>query len=155
MGTGKRKIEIEKITKKTARIVTFSKRKKGLFRKAEELESLTSSRVTSVVFSPSDIPYTYGDVNSVIKKYFSSCNRLETSTSVMNSHHSSYDVSGESSESKSSSTSKGNGLRGWVEDIDVEGCQNLNQLLMLKEQLGGTRKKIVSNDSESFQAFFM
>ncbi|XP_015164376.1 agamous-like MADS-box protein AGL61 [Solanum tuberosum] len=154
MGTGKKKIEIEKITKKTARMATFSKRKKGLFRKAEELESLTSSRVTFVVFSPSDIPYTYGDVNSIIKKHFSSCNRSEISTSVMNSHHSSYDVSGESSESKSSSTPKGNGLRGWVEDIDVEG-QNLNQLLMLKEQLEGTRKKIVSNDSESFQAFFM
>ncbi|XP_015164375.1 agamous-like MADS-box protein AGL61 [Solanum tuberosum] len=155
MGTGKKKIDIEKITKKTARMVAFSKRKRGLFRKAEELESLTSSRVTSVVFSPSDIPHTYGDVNFVIKKHFSSCNRSVTSTSVMNSHHSSYDVSGESSGSKSSSNSKGNGLRGWVEDIDVEGCQNLNQLLMLKEQLEGTRKKIVSNDSESFQAFFM
>ncbi|KAH0731515.1 hypothetical protein KY289_002703 [Solanum tuberosum] len=73
----------------------------------------------------------------------------------MNSHHSSYDVSGESSGSKSSSTPKGNGLRGWVEHIDVEGCQNLNQLLMLKEQLEGTRKKIVANDSESFETLFM
>uniref|UniRef100_M1D9S6 MADS-box transcription factor 47 n=1 Tax=Solanum tuberosum TaxID=4113 RepID=M1D9S6_SOLTU len=107
MGTGKKKIEIEKITKKLARLATFSKRKKGLFRKAEELESLTSSRVTSVVFSPSGIPYTYGDVNSVIKKHFSSCNRSEISTSVMNSHHSSYDVSGESSGSKSSSPQSG------------------------------------------------
>ncbi|KAH0731514.1 hypothetical protein KY289_002702 [Solanum tuberosum] len=94
MGTGKKKIEIEKITKKLARMVTFSKRKKGHFRKAEELESLTSSSVISVVFSPSDIPYTYGDVNSFIIKHFSSCNRSEISTSVMNSPHSSYDVSG-------------------------------------------------------------
>ncbi|KAK6804850.1 hypothetical protein RDI58_002634 [Solanum bulbocastanum] len=155
MGTGKKKIEIEKITKKLARMVTFSKRKKGLFRKAEELESLTSSRVTSIVFSPSGIPYTYGDVNSAIKKHFSSCNRSEMSTSMMNSHQSSYGVFGESSGLKSPSTPKGNGLRGWVEHIDVEGCQNLNELLMLKEQLEGTRKKIVSNDSESFEALFM
>ncbi|XP_015164377.1 MADS-box protein SVP-like [Solanum tuberosum] len=155
MGTGKKKIEIEKITKQTARMVTFSKRRKGLFRKAEELESLSSSRVTSVVFSPLDKPYTYGDVNYVIKRHFSSCIRPKISTPVMNSHHSSSDVSDESSGSKSSSTPNGNGLRSWVEDIDVEGYQNLNQLLMLKEQLEGTRKKIVSKDSESFQAWFM
>ncbi|KAG5626285.1 hypothetical protein H5410_011503 [Solanum commersonii] len=140
MGTGKKKIEIEKITKQTARMVTFSKRRKGLFRKAEELESLSSSRVTS--------PYTYGDVNSVIKRHFSSYIRSEISTPVMNSHHSSSDVSDESSGSKSSSTPNGNGLRSWVEDIDVEAYQNLNQLLMLKEQLEGTRKKIVSKDSD-------
>ncbi|KAH0731517.1 hypothetical protein KY289_002705 [Solanum tuberosum] len=117
MGTGKRKIEIEKITKKMARMVAFSKRKR---------------------------PYTYGDVNFVIKRHFPSCIRTESS-----------DVFGGSSGSKSSSTLKGNGLRGWMEDIDVEGCQNMNQLLMLKEQLEGTTKKIVSKDSESFQAFFV
>ncbi|KAK6804848.1 hypothetical protein RDI58_002632 [Solanum bulbocastanum] len=155
MGTGKKKIEIEKITKQTARMVTFSKRRKGLFRKAEELESLSSSRVISVVFSPLYKPYTYGDVNSVIKRHFSSCIRSEISTPMMNSHHSSSDVSGEFSGSKSSSTLNENGLRSWVEDIDIEGCQNLNQLLMLKEQLEGTRKKIVSKKFESFQALFM
>ncbi|KAK4739137.1 hypothetical protein R3W88_002834 [Solanum pinnatisectum] len=110
MGTGKRKIEIEKITKKMARMVAFSKR----------------------------------NINSIIKRHFPSCIGTKSS-----------DVSGGSSGSKSSSTPKGNGLRGWVEDIDVEGCQNMNQLLMLKEQLEGTRKKIVSKDSESFQAFLV
>ncbi|KAG5626283.1 hypothetical protein H5410_011501 [Solanum commersonii] len=65
------------------------------------------------------------------------------------------DVSGGFSRSKSSSTLKGNGLHRWMEDIDVEGCQNMNQLLMLKEQLEGTTKKIVSKASESFQAFFV
>ncbi|KAK6777322.1 hypothetical protein RDI58_024039 [Solanum bulbocastanum] len=83
MGTGKKKIDIEKITKKSAKIVAFLKRRKGLFRKAEELESLTSYHVTSIIFSPFD-------------------------------------------KLKLSPASKGNGLRGWVEDIDVEGCQNLN-----------------------------
>lgn len=152
MGTRKRRTEIEKLTKQSDRLTTFSKRKKGIFKKAELLESLTSSRVTSVVFSPSGIPYTYGNVNSVIKKHFPSCNRSEISTTVMNSHH---DVSGESSGSKSLSIPKENGLRRWVEDIDVEGCQNVNQLFMLKEQLEGTREKIISSDPESFEALFM
>ncbi|TMW81265.1 hypothetical protein EJD97_010801 [Solanum chilense] len=152
MGTRKRRTEIEKLTKQSDRLTTFSKRKKGIFKKAEELESLTSSRVTSVVFSPSGIPYTYGNVNSVIKKHFPSCNRSEISTTVMNSHH---DVFGEFSGSKSLTIPKENSLRRWVEDIDVEGCQNLNQLLMLKEQLEGTREKIISSDPESFEALFM
>ncbi|XP_059310634.1 MADS-box protein SVP-like [Lycium ferocissimum] len=157
MGTGKKKIEIQKITKETSRMVTFSKRRKGLFKKAKELESMTGSRVASVVFSPTGKPYTCGDVNSAIERHHLGSSCLEPSTSGLHSHHSNSDVvvSGESSGSRSSSTTRGNGLRDWVESIDVERCQNLNQLLMLKEQLEGTREKLSSmEDSESFQAFF-
>ncbi|KAK4713605.1 hypothetical protein R3W88_019512 [Solanum pinnatisectum] len=65
-------------------------------------------------------------------------------------------VSGRSFGLKSSSTPKNNSLRCWVEGIDIEECQNLNKLLMLKEQLKGTRKKIVSiDDSKSFQDLFV
>ncbi|KAM3290459.1 agamous-like MADS-box protein AGL61 [Capsicum chacoense] len=162
MGTGKKKIEIQKITKQTSRMATFSKRRKGLFKKAKEFESMTGSRVASIVFSSSGRPYTCGDVNSVIQMHFSgnsSSRCTEPSTSGLNSHHSnSEDVvvaSGDSSGSRWSSTPRKNGLRHWVESIDVEGCQNLNQLLMLKQQLEGTREKIASiEDSESFQALF-
>ncbi|XP_015068736.1 MADS-box transcription factor 15-like [Solanum pennellii] len=149
MGTGKKKIEIEKITKKSYRMVTFSKRRKGLFKKNEELESLTGSQVSSVVLSPAGRIYTYGDVNTAINMHFSKiyCMRQSDSDVV---------VSSGSSELRSSSTSRRKSLRDWVEDIDVEQCQNLNQLLLLKEQLEGTKKKIVSiEDSKSFQALFM
>ncbi|KAK4339554.1 hypothetical protein RND71_041016 [Anisodus tanguticus] len=150
MGTGKKKIEIEKITKETSRMVTFSKRRKGLFKKAKKLESMTGSRVASVVFSPTGRPYTCGDVNSAIDRHFSATsNCTEPSTSGLNSHHSNSDlvVSGHSSPTR-------NSLRDWVEGIDVERCQ-LNQLFMLKEQLEGTRDHLSSmEDSESFQALF-
>lgn len=64
-------------------------------------------------------------------------------------------LSGGSLGLKSSSTPEKNSLHDWVEGIDVEECQNLNQLLMLKEQLEGTRKKIICTDySKLFQAFF-
>ncbi|KAK4379038.1 hypothetical protein RND71_000900 [Anisodus tanguticus] len=134
-------------------VVTFSKRRKGLFKKAKELESMTGSRVASVVFSPTGRPYTCGDVNSAIERHFSG----SSCTSGLNSHHSNSDVvvSGGSSGSRSSATPRRNGLRDWVEGIDVERCQNLNQLKMLKEQLEGTREKLSSlEDSESFQALF-
>ncbi|XP_004234880.1 agamous-like MADS-box protein AGL62 [Solanum lycopersicum] len=145
MGTGKKKIEMEKITKKSCRMVTFSKRRNGLFKKNEELESLTGSQVSSVVLSPAGRIYTYGDVNTAINMHFSKIDCMRQSDSDVV-------VSSGSSELRSSSKS----LRDWLEDIDVEQCQNLNQLLLLKEQLEGTKKKIVSiEDSKSFQALFM
>nr|XP_009593982.1 agamous-like MADS-box protein AGL23 [Nicotiana tomentosiformis] len=53
MGTGKKKIEIKKITKESSRMVTFSKRRKGLFKKAVELQSKTiDTQVAILVFSP-------------------------------------------------------------------------------------------------------
>ncbi|XP_009785235.1 MADS-box transcription factor 23-like [Nicotiana sylvestris] len=145
MGTGKKKIEIKQIMKAASRMVTFSKRRKGLFKKALELESMTGARVAAIVFSPTGKPYISGDVNSAIDRHFSSS--IDPSSG-------SYDVSSGSSESRSSPLR--NGLCNWLENIDVEECENLNELLLLKEQLEGTREKLACmEDSESFLAMFM
>lgn len=111
------------------------------------------------VLSTTKKPYTHGDVNSPIRRYFPSIICTKLSTARMNYQDSSSDVdvvvSGGSLGLKSSSTPEKNSLHDWVEGIDVEECQNLNQLLMLKEQLEGTRKKIIcTDDSKLFQAFF-
>ncbi|XP_004231249.1 agamous-like MADS-box protein AGL29 [Solanum lycopersicum] len=150
MGTGKKKIEIEKIMKETSRMVTFSKRRKGLFKKAKELESMTGSRVASVVFSPTGRPYTCGDVNFAIQQHFSSIRCMELLISGPN-----YDFDSDSG-LKLLSNSNSSGLRRWVEGIDVEQYQNLNYLLMLKQQLEGTREKIGSIEQlELFEALFV
>ncbi|KAG5615743.1 hypothetical protein H5410_015567 [Solanum commersonii] len=157
MGTGKKKIEIEKITKKSSRMVTFSKRRKELFKKNKELESLTGSQVACVVISPSGKTYTYGDVNTAINRHFPNIDCMKQLTLGINFHDSDSDVvvSSGSSEFRSSLTPRRKSLCDWVKDIDIEQCQNLNQLLLLKEQLEGTKKKIVSiEDSKSFQALF-
>uniref|UniRef100_A0A3Q7EFH4 MADS-box domain-containing protein n=1 Tax=Solanum lycopersicum TaxID=4081 RepID=A0A3Q7EFH4_SOLLC len=65
MGKGKQKIEIKKITKESARKVAFSKRRKGLFKKAVQLESKTGAKVAILVFSSSGKPYTCGDVETL------------------------------------------------------------------------------------------
>lgn len=62
MGTGKKKIETKKISKESSRKVAFSKRRKGLFKKAVELESMTGAQVAILVFSQAGKPYTCGDV---------------------------------------------------------------------------------------------
>lgn len=57
---GRRKIPIRKISDKQALQVTFSKRRKGLFKKASEISVLCGAQVGSIVFSPGGKPYTFG-----------------------------------------------------------------------------------------------
>ena len=45
------KIQIKKIDNATARQVTFSKRRRGLFKKAEELSILCDADVALIIFS--------------------------------------------------------------------------------------------------------
>ncbi|CAH9111542.1 unnamed protein product [Cuscuta europaea] len=62
MGKGKSKILMKKIECLPARNVCFSKHKKGLFKKADELCSLFPGvKIAAVLFSPAGNPYMYGD----------------------------------------------------------------------------------------------
>ncbi|KAG5595609.1 hypothetical protein H5410_036841 [Solanum commersonii] len=151
---------LRKSKKKEQECTHSPKERKDFSKEIEELESLIGYPMTFVVFSSTKTPYTYGDLNSAIRRNFPSTICTKRSISGINSHDSSSDVDvvvfGGSLGLKSSSTPQKSSLHGWVEGMDVEECQNLNQLLMLKEQREGTRKKIVStNDSESFKAFFL
>ncbi|GFP86803.1 mads-box protein jointless [Phtheirospermum japonicum] len=47
----RQKIQIKKIDNLTARQVTFSKRRRGLFKKAHELSTLCDADVALIVFS--------------------------------------------------------------------------------------------------------
>lgn len=57
---GRRKIEIEIVKDPNTRQVTFSKRRTGLFKKANELSILCGAEVAIVVFSPGNKPYSFG-----------------------------------------------------------------------------------------------
>jgi len=68
---GRRKIKIERVKDSNTRQVTFSKRRTGLFKKANELSILCGAEVAIVVFSPGDNPYSFGHpgVDVVAAKY--------------------------------------------------------------------------------------
>nr|AYK27568.1 short vegetative phase [Morus alba var. alba] len=55
----RQKIEIKKIDNITARQVTFSKRRRGLFKKAQELSTLCDAELALVVFSSTGKLYEY------------------------------------------------------------------------------------------------
>nr|GMD86816.1 Agamous-like MADS-box protein AGL61 [Ipomoea batatas] len=68
MGKGKAKIAIKKIESLQARNVCFTKRRKGLFKKAAELGHLFPEvRIAAVVFSPAGNPYVLGDLSEMEK----------------------------------------------------------------------------------------
>ncbi|XP_055812050.1 agamous-like MADS-box protein AGL29 [Solanum dulcamara] len=57
---GRQKIDMKLIESKKAHTFTFSKRKKSLFKKANEYSTLTGAYVGVLFFSPSGKPYSYG-----------------------------------------------------------------------------------------------
>ncbi|KAJ4959251.1 hypothetical protein NE237_026362 [Protea cynaroides] len=68
---GRQKIEIKRIQNEDHRQVTFSKRRKGLFKKASELCILCGAETALIVFSPAGKVFSFGhpSVNSVINRY--------------------------------------------------------------------------------------
>ncbi|KAH7655467.1 MADS box transcription factor domain-containing protein [Dioscorea alata] len=65
------KIQIRKIDNATARQVTFSKRRRGLFKKAEELSILCDAEVALIVFSATGKLFEFcsSSMNDVIEKH--------------------------------------------------------------------------------------
>ncbi|KAL3522361.1 hypothetical protein ACH5RR_015195 [Cinchona calisaya] len=69
---GRRKIEIKKIEKKSNLQVTFSKRRKGLFKKAAELSVLSGADVGVIVQSPAGKIFATGSrasIDAIIDRY--------------------------------------------------------------------------------------
>ncbi|KAI4299837.1 hypothetical protein L6164_033261 [Bauhinia variegata] len=69
--SGRQKIPIEKIPKKSHLQVTFSKRRLGLFKKASELCTLCGVEIGIIVFSPAEKAFSFGhpNVESIIDRF--------------------------------------------------------------------------------------
>ncbi|KAJ8762017.1 hypothetical protein K2173_006619 [Erythroxylum novogranatense] len=57
---GRQKIEMKEIAKEDDKLITFSKRRSGIYKKASELVTLTGAEVAFVVFSPTGKPFSFG-----------------------------------------------------------------------------------------------
>ncbi|CAI0547586.1 unnamed protein product [Linum tenue] len=58
---GRQKIQMKMIEKESDRMVTFSKRRAGIYKKLSEFVTLTGSEVGFLVFSLAGKPFSYGD----------------------------------------------------------------------------------------------
>ncbi|XP_026664940.1 agamous-like MADS-box protein AGL61 [Phoenix dactylifera] len=70
---GRQKIEMKRIEREEARQVCFSKRRAGLFKKANELSILCGAEIGIIVFSPAGKPFSFGhpSVSSIIDRFLS------------------------------------------------------------------------------------
>ncbi|GMH25173.1 hypothetical protein Nepgr_027016 [Nepenthes gracilis] len=67
---GRGKIEIKKIENRTNRQVTYSKRRNGIFKKAQELTVLCDAKVSLIMFSCTDKLHEYISPNTTTKKIY-------------------------------------------------------------------------------------
>ncbi|KAJ7965812.1 MADS-box protein like, partial [Quillaja saponaria] len=74
-----RKIKIKKIDNITARQVTFSKRRRGLFKKAEELSVLCDAEVALIIFSATGKLFEYASTSmkDIVTRYNMHSNNLD------------------------------------------------------------------------------
>ncbi|CAJ2655353.1 MADS-box transcription factor [Trifolium pratense] len=70
---GRQKVDMKKISKESDLHVTFSKRRNGLIKKANELFALCGAYVALIVFSPSGKVFSFGhpDVYTIIERFLS------------------------------------------------------------------------------------
>ncbi|GLT50632.1 hypothetical protein SLA2020_241050 [Shorea laevis] len=68
---GRQKIEMKMIEKEEDRLITFSKRRSGIYKKASELITLCGAEIGFVVFSPAGKPFSFGhpSVESVVNRF--------------------------------------------------------------------------------------
>ncbi|KAL2476815.1 Agamous-like MADS-box protein AGL62 [Forsythia ovata] len=68
---GRQKIEMTRMSKESNLLVTFSKRRSGLFKKASELCTLCGAEIAIIVFSPGKKVFSFGHpcVESIVDRY--------------------------------------------------------------------------------------
>ncbi|KAI9123936.1 hypothetical protein K1719_005236 [Acacia pycnantha] len=138
--SGRQKIPIEKIPKKSNLQVTFSKRRSGLFKKASELCTLCGVEIAMIVFSPANKAFSFGHpgVESIIDRYLV--------TLARKSSHNFVAASSSSSSSTSIITTSVHHQRNSsnvICNLNMQLTQVVNQLEIEKkrgEELDRTRK---------------
>ncbi|CAN1808547.1 Agamous-like MADS-box protein AGL29 [Linum perenne] len=68
---GRQKIPLQKIEDPIGRAITFSKRRRGIYKKASELVTLCGAEVGVMFFSPAGKPFTYGypSIDSIVERF--------------------------------------------------------------------------------------
>ncbi|XP_042492701.1 MADS-box transcription factor 51-like [Macadamia integrifolia] len=127
-GKGRQKIELKMIESKENRHVTFSKRRSGIFKKANEITVMCGAEIAVVVFSPAGQVFSYGSpsVTSVIDRF-------------LNQQNSARDRDGSRSGSGSGSiSSSAAAAAATVVDADADAVIHALRMLMdSDENLGG------------------
>ncbi|KAJ6905107.1 hypothetical protein NC652_022988 [Populus alba x Populus x berolinensis] len=85
---GRQKVELKRIDNEDDRLITFSKRRSGIYKKASELVVLTGAEITVIVFSPSVKPLSFGhpSVESVINRFLEDPSSMDNTCHLVEAH---------------------------------------------------------------------
>lgn len=129
----RQKIKIKKIDNATARQVTFSKRRRGIFKKAEELSVLCDAEVGLVIFSTTGKLYEYASssMKGIIARYnqhSQQINKLDEPLQLQ----AETSMSAELHKEVADKTQQLRGMKGEdFEGLNLEGLQQLEKQLEL------------------------
>nr|XP_043634972.1 agamous-like MADS-box protein AGL62 [Erigeron canadensis] len=86
---GRQKIQMKRMEKESNLLVTFSKRRSGLFKKASELSILCGVEIAIVVFSPGKKVFSFGhpSVEMIVERFFAQNPPPNSSTSQLVEAH--------------------------------------------------------------------
>ncbi|CAL5434943.1 unnamed protein product [Camellia sinensis] len=135
MGSGKKKIEIKRVEKKGQRMVTFSKRRHGLFNKARQLRSLTGADIAILTFSPAGRPYTHGEpsFDALVDRYLNTA------------------AAGEKAEEGcEAAAANHHRLSSWLDALQFDASDSIEDLEILKKGLEEIAAKVAEKIDDVF-----
>ncbi|CAN6975322.1 unnamed protein product [Brassica rapa subsp. trilocularis] len=132
---GRQKIDIKKVTKNEDRMITFSKRKNGIYTKLSELSILCGADVGFLIYSGSGKPFTFGSpsFDDVAQRF------------LHGNHHSGI-INGEGNSSSSLIVDAHKKVK-----MD-EFCKNLNNLMEIKTDAEEEKLKMALKMAEAAYA---
>ncbi|XP_034893639.1 agamous-like MADS-box protein AGL29 [Populus alba] len=85
---GRQKVEMKRIENQDDRLITFSKRRSGIYKKASELATLTGAEIAIAVFSPAGKPFSFGhpSVESVINRFLEDSLNMDSTYHLVEAH---------------------------------------------------------------------
>ncbi|GMP74261.1 hypothetical protein CsSME_00031725 [Camellia sinensis var. sinensis] len=148
---GRQKIAMTRMSNKSNRIVTFSKRRSGLFKKASELCTLCGAEIAIIVFSPGKKAFSFGHpcVDTVVDCFLSRNSPPNSGSHQLVKAHCNANVSNLNLQLTELNKMRKASRDGcwWEAPVSELGLQQLEQLKVAMEDL----KKNVAKQSEKIQ----
>ncbi|KAM7271024.1 hypothetical protein ACFE04_030238 [Oxalis oulophora] len=119
-GKGRKRLTIAKIENKESLKVICSKRRKGLFSKAEQLSKLCGAQVVVLTFSPSGKPYCFAQPSlpSVVNRYLETQNNSTDHVEADHDHE----------EADEASNNKKEEEEFWWDSVDLDELESIEEL---------------------------
>ncbi|KAL6207063.1 hypothetical protein ACLB2K_024308 [Fragaria x ananassa] len=129
MGSGKKKIDIEPISDYQSRMVAFTRRRTGLFKKAQKLEGISGSSIAIAVISETGQPYLHGSPSLLERALASTTTAASSSTATSTT---TFEATGSSTTTATTGTFEE--LKALV-NSEVEACTSPEEKERLKRKL--------------------